>query len=547
LRLANPFLDKDARAMGLVLAFFARPASWMANLPANLPTLWRNPPMCLPLTGLAARFISSPITEINSALDTRLQKREFHFFFLALLACAVLFAKLHVGDLNGFDDAVYAHEGKTMLLTGDWWNVRLNGRLDFDKPPLFIWLEALSMTLFGITDFAARFPSALLGWWTILLVYFIARELSDDYWLPVLAMFSLLTTQYFIKWAMHAMTDVPFTFFFALAVFAYLKALRNPPYLLLSGLAVAACIMTRSILGLIPLGVLLVHLLVTGRTDLWFSRWLLGGLLLAFGLPLIWFISQYQWHGETFLALHFSYTVENLPASQGKSWLRVFDGWLQYAKQMVEACWRWLPFMIGGFVLQARAALWKRDKAAWLLIVWVLGVLVPFSLIQNKWLRYWLPAFPALSLLAAIALNQLLAPLRRPLFLKYAYALLLAFFVTAALLPKYRVRVEEMRTLVPVAQAVAPAEQRLLLYTFGKQRMDYLSQVVWYADRYCEHLTDLDELRTRLQQASQAAVIIDKKSFAELRAKLPGAMEVLAEAGNFVCAGKKPTTLAESL
>lgn len=501
--------------------------------------------MCLSLTdlrpGRGTRRFQAFVTQLSHILNAGLQRREFHFFFLALLALAVLFSKLHVGDLNGFDDAVYAHEGKTMLLTGDWWNVRLNGQLDFDKPPLFVWLEALSMKLFGITDFAARFPSALLGWGTILLVYFIARELTDDDWLPVLAMFSLMTTQYFIKWSMHAMTDVPFTFFFAWAVWGYLKAGRQPRYLLVSGLAVAACIMTRSILGLIPLGVLLAHVVLTRRAELVFSRWAAAGVALALGLPLIWFVSQYRLHGDQFLALHFSYTVENLPASQGKSWGRMFQGWWQYPAQMIEACWRWLPLMLAGLILQARLALRKKDPAAWLLLLWVLGVLVPFSLIQNKWLRYWLPAFPALSILAASALNQLLVSIRKPSFFKYAYGVLLLVVVIIGWFPKYRARPEEMRTLAPVAQAVAPADQRLLLFTYGRPRMDYLSQVVWYADRYCEQLTDLEELQQRLQQAEPVTVIIDKVSFAKVLPNLPGALHVLAEAGNFVCAEKRAT------
>lgn len=484
--------------------------------------------------------------EINHTLDTWLRQRRFHFLFLALLAGAVLFAKLHVGDLSGFDDAVYAHEGKTMLLTGDWWNVRLNGQFDFDKPPLFIWLEAFSMLFFGINDFAARFPAALLGWGTILLVYFIARELSAEYWLPVLAMFSLLTTEYFMKWAMHAMTDVPFAFCFALAVFAYLKARRQPRYLLLCGLALAAGIMIRSILGLIPLGVLLAHLAVTRRASGWRSKWSWLGLALALGLPLLWFGAQYRTHGAQFLALHFSYTAENLSGPQAGGWARIFGGGLEYLVQMAKSCWLWLPLMAAGFALQTKAAISGKDQAARLLLLWVLGVIVPFSLIQNRWLRYLLPAFPALSILAAVALNRLLAALSKPVFFKYAYVVLIGLAAVIALAPKYRTRPEEMRRLAPLAETLAPADARILLYTFGERRMDYLSQVVWYANRECEHLTELDDLAQRFKQTDRATVIIDKTAFARLPKAITGEARVLAESENFVCVGKMETQTAAS-
>ena len=162
--------------------------------------------------------------------------RRFHVGLIALIALLLLFSKLHIGDLGGYDDAVYAHEGKQMLATGQWWNVYLNGQLDFDKPPLFIWMEAISMWIFGVTDFAARFPAALLGFGTILLMFFLADELSDSYRLPIWAMLILLCTQEFVRLSMRAMTDVPFTFFFVLAILAYLKGLKRPAWFLLLGL-----------------------------------------------------------------------------------------------------------------------------------------------------------------------------------------------------------------------------------------------------------------------------------------------------------------------
>ena len=153
-----------------------------------------------------------------SHLENVLRRPAHRFGLLFVLSALLLFANLHRGDLAGYDDAVYAHEGKQMLARGDWLNVWLNDKLDFDKPPLFIWLEAASFWLLGVNDFAAKFPTALLGLATIALVYYFARQLTANEWLPVLAMLVMATTQYFVKYAMHAMTDVPFTFFFTLAL-----------------------------------------------------------------------------------------------------------------------------------------------------------------------------------------------------------------------------------------------------------------------------------------------------------------------------------------
>lgn len=142
-----------------------------------------------------------------------------HFCFLACLAGVLLFANLHQSDLSGYDDAAYAHVARVLLQNGDWWTMRLNGTLDFDKPPLFIWMEALSFSVLGESDLAAKLPSALFGFATILLVFFLARELTPDYWIPVLSMLVLMSTQYFLKYSVRAMTNVPFTFFFTLAIY----------------------------------------------------------------------------------------------------------------------------------------------------------------------------------------------------------------------------------------------------------------------------------------------------------------------------------------
>jgi len=209
--------------------------------------------------------ISGAYQEIS--LAGLFEDRRLHVCLIAAMSLLVLFAKLHLGDLGGYDDAVYAHEGKRMLATGEWWTVNLNGQPDFDKPPMFIWLEALSMKVFGVSDFAARLPSSLLGFGSILLVYFITRELTTSYWLPVWAMMILFCTQFFMRYAMRAMTDVPFTFFFELALLFYLIGLRRNRYFILCGAAIGFAVLTRSFIGLIPLGIILGHLTISGRWD----------------------------------------------------------------------------------------------------------------------------------------------------------------------------------------------------------------------------------------------------------------------------------------
>jgi 4-amino-4-deoxy-L-arabinose transferase-like glycosyltransferase len=479
-------------------------------------------------------------TSMQSRFTARLtnyffENRQCHFWLLALLALLALFAKLHIGDLGGYDDAVYAHEGKQMLATGQWWSMTLNGQPDFDKPPLFVWLEALSMALFGVTDFAARFPAALLGFGTLILVYFVTRELSDSYWLPVWAMLILCGTHFFMRFAMRAMTDVPFAFFFTLALLFYLKGLRRHSHFIWCGVAISLAVLLRSFLGWIPLSIIFFHLAVNGRLGLLRNRSLLIGLLLATGLPLIWFGSQYWLHGDRFLAMHLSFTIENLALTKEKNTGQFIAGLLEYPRLLGKSYWPWLPLLLGGLWLQARQWCREKDPASSLLILWVLGVIIPFSLAGHKWLRYLMPVFPAFAILAALALDRLLVAQRRKVFLQAAYAVLCLTLVVMAFNPKYRVRPEEMRRLAPVAAAATDPTRNILLYTEKKPRDAHAFQVIWYADRNCDLLADYREALTRLARDPNAAVIMDKAVFQTLQPADRSNIQILGETEGFVC------------
>ena len=77
------------------------------------------------------------------------------------------------------DEGRYAEIPREMLERGDLITPTLNYVKYFEKPPLLYWLNAASIKLFGQTEFAARFPSALCGLLTILITYTIARRLYD--------------------------------------------------------------------------------------------------------------------------------------------------------------------------------------------------------------------------------------------------------------------------------------------------------------------------------------------------------------------------------
>jgi SAM-dependent methyltransferase len=459
----------------------------------------------------------------------------FHMLAVAIFSLLMLFPNLGKGDLSGYDDALYAHEGRQMLLTGDWWNVRYNGALNFEYPPMFIWLEALSMKALGISDFAAKFPSALSAWLTIILVFYIARELSDDFWLPICAAWTLMLSQYYIKYATHAMTDAPFTFFFTLSLFLYIKGLKRPGLLIFCGGAIGAGILTRSVIGLIPIGIILGHQIVARQRQRPRPHYFLGGALMALLLPFLWYFSQYQLHGAPFLQAHYSF-VSSKALSNGR-----LDGWafarglLEYPWLLLKYYWPWLPLMVIGFIVQAREFIRHRGNMAGMLVIWTASVVIPLSLAEAKVLRYIMPVFPAFSMLSAVPLAKWLSTTRKEIYLRTGYLALSTAVTLIVAFPKPMTRAADMRELGPVADAHTEPEQRVIIHTGSNPRYDNLNEFLWYSNRFCDHVLDPNKLVEAIRANENGVFIVDTGSYEKLAGSSGVRLQELGRSKNFVC------------
>lgn len=82
--------------------------------------------------------------------------------------------------LFDWDEINFAECAREMIVTGDYLNVQINFKPFWEKPPLFIWMQVLSMKTFGINEFAARFPNALCGMISLVLLFNIGRRLHSE-------------------------------------------------------------------------------------------------------------------------------------------------------------------------------------------------------------------------------------------------------------------------------------------------------------------------------------------------------------------------------
>ncbi|HSB06597.1 MAG TPA: glycosyltransferase family 39 protein, partial [Thermodesulfobacteriota bacterium] len=143
---------------------------------------------------------------------------------LLLTFCLFLyFINLGQWDLWNPDEPRYGQVAREIVQSGDWILMHNNGKMYTDKPPLFFWLIAFSSYLWqGFSSFSVRFPSALFGTLTVLLAYFLGRNIytsrSGFYSGLILA-----TSLEFAYLSTRSNIDVTLTFFTTASLFCFVQ------------------------------------------------------------------------------------------------------------------------------------------------------------------------------------------------------------------------------------------------------------------------------------------------------------------------------------
>lgn len=106
------------------------------------------------------------------------------------------------------------------------------------KPVVYSYLGAVPVRLFGLNEFGVRFPSAILGVLTVLLTYFLVKEIfpKKDKKTEVVALvsaFLLAVSPWHIMLSRGAYEASVSQFFIVLGILLFLKAINKNPWLLI--------------------------------------------------------------------------------------------------------------------------------------------------------------------------------------------------------------------------------------------------------------------------------------------------------------------------
>ena len=150
-----------------------------------------------------------------------------HFLVIISVATTIFLTSLGKARLWDRDEPRNAGCAAEMLERGDWVVPIFNDELRHQKPVLLYWLMMASYSLLGVTEFAARLPSAVLAVGSVLLTYGIAKRLFDSS-VALLAAIALSSCIMFGVAARAATPDSVLIFFSTLGIFFYINGTFAP-------------------------------------------------------------------------------------------------------------------------------------------------------------------------------------------------------------------------------------------------------------------------------------------------------------------------------
>ena len=322
-------------------------------------------------------------------------------------------------------DAVQAQIARNMLQSGDWVTARLNGIAYLEKSPMNYWMVAASFAVFGVHDWAARLPLALmvvaLCWVTLRFgKWAFGTDAGFHSGLVLSTSIGLfLFTRILIP-------DATLTLTIALAMWCFLRALepderKTGLWALLLAVFVGIGFLLKGLIAILfPAGAALVYMAVTRQLfsrDAWRRLHPFSGSIIVLAITVPWLILATLRNPPSF-----DFTLRSVPGQyHGFFWfyfinehlLRFLN--LRYPRDYntVPRLWFWFLHVVWlfpwSFYFPAAVRLGYRpvDRAGrtrLLALCWA-GFVMTFFSFSTTQEYYSLPIYPALALLLGSAMT----------------------------------------------------------------------------------------------------------------------------------------------
>lgn len=310
------------------------------------------------------------------------------------------------------DEGRYVGVAWEMMRSGDWLTPTLNGLPFFHKPPLFYWITALSMSAFGLHEWAARAAPLLGAWLGAVSLYLFIRRWTNER-TALLTLVALLVQPLFFVGAQFANLDMLVAgcitaTIVSLAHAALCMETRLPWRRALASAYVFAAlgVLSKGLIGMvIPALVVGTWLLANGRWRVVLRLLWLPGIVAFLLVAGPWFVLMQERFSEFF---HYFIVVQHFQRFAQGGFNNVQPFWF-YPAVLALFTLPWLFWLYRQ--LRHREVLGEPESSLnSLMWLWLGIVVLFFSLPQSKLLGYVLPAVPPLSYLVASAYARFAAP-----------------------------------------------------------------------------------------------------------------------------------------
>ncbi len=322
-------------------------------------------------------------------------------------------------SLMAHDEGLYAIRARLMFDSGDWihpWGS------PHHKTPGFYWLIAASYNLFGISENTVRLPNLILGFFSVFLLYEIAKIILNQRvaWLAA----AILSVNFlWLQYCRLGTPDVPMIFLVLLGIFSLLKAesktklkssegnynnllshsLSNSFWCFLGGFCFGLGLLIRSMMIFLPIVALLPYLILENRRHRLLNNLSLYlGFLIGLMPTLIWLWLNFIHYGNGSVneLLNFVFRLGSNERSG--------NGILFYLWNVPITSFPWILFaLVGLFNSLFNLSSSFQSKYKLLLIVFPVILFIELSLFSTRLPHYSLCLFPFISLLAAVGLDNL--------------------------------------------------------------------------------------------------------------------------------------------
>lgn len=318
-----------------------------------------------------------------------------YVFLIIAIGTVLYLSLLGLRGLCEPDEGRYAEISREMIEKKDFLQPRLNYIKHFHKPPLAYWLVVSSFYMFGMNEFTARFPVAVLAIGGLVITFFFALLVGRNRKCAfVSAMVMATSFQYFV-WSQVLSSDMIFSFFVYLSLFGFWSCYRghkNAIYVFYLGMAFAFMV-KGPVAVIIPFLIIIVYAWWAKEWGLFRQIKLLPGVILFLILVSPWFICVCLKNPGLFRYFLFNQSLGRfLTTTHGRE-----GNVLYFVPILLIGFLPWLWFLPGA--LKKLRPTKRTDKPLLFLFVWAAVPVLFFSLSGSKLPGYILPIYPALAIL----------------------------------------------------------------------------------------------------------------------------------------------------